>query len=232
MTVHTYHEAVPGMDRTEILSLWAESWRQHGWEPVVHTRAEASAHPQAGSYETVISGLPTVNPRAYEEACWRRWLVAAQVGGFWCDDDLVNVGFTAEEAREGMAQHGLQARLLAWHDGAHPNVGLLLGTRGHYQEFVDRLLFGGLPRLDIINGQPHTSDMYVWHEFWRRDLTQDVRWVMACYGVPAAMHARLIHCSHDATTARGVDRVAAIRGLVRPPKDEFGKQEDGKGNDQ
>jgi hypothetical protein len=39
---------------------------------------------------------------------------------------------------------------------------------------------------------------------------------MACYGVPAAMHARLIHCSYDATTARGVDRVAAIRGLVQP----------------
>jgi hypothetical protein len=216
MTVHTYHEPVPGMDRTEILSLWAESWRRQGWEPVVHTRAEASAHPQAGSYETVITGLPTVNSRAYEEACWRRWLVAAQVGGFWCDDDLVNVGFTAEEARDGMAQHGLQARLLAWHDGAHPNAGLLLGSRGHYQEFVDDVLRGVDRELDVINGQLHTSDMYLWHELWRRQRIHDVRGVMACYGVPAAMHARLIHCSYDATTACGVDRVAAIRGLVQP----------------
>jgi hypothetical protein len=232
MTVHTYHEPVPGMDRAEILSLWAESWRRHGWEPVVHTRAEASAHPQAGSYETRITGLPTVNSRAYEEACWRRWLVAAQVGGFWCDDDLVNVGFTAEEARDGMAQHVWVERFLAWHDGAHPNAGLLLGTRGHYQDFVDRVLSGELLTVDCLNGQPHTSDMYLWHHFWRAGVTHDVRGVMACYGVPAAMNARLIHCSYDATTARGVDRVAAIRGLVRPPKDEFGKQEDRKGNDQ
>lgn len=217
MNVHTYHEPVPGMDRTEILSLWAESWRRHGWEPVVHTRAEASAHPQAGSYETRITGLPTVNPRAYEEACWRRWLVAAQVGGFWCDDDLVNVGFTAEEARDGMAKFGLGGpRLIAWHDGAHPNTGLLLGTRQNFQDFVDCVLTNRPFLTDRINGSPHTSDMYLWHELWRAGLTHDVRGVMDCYGKPGAMHARLIHCSYDATTARGVDRVAAIRGLVQP----------------
>jgi hypothetical protein len=215
MTVHTYHEPVEGMDRTEILELWAESWRRHGWEPVVHGRAEATAHPEAAAYELAIARLPTVNPRAYEDACWRRWLVAAQVGGFWCDDDLINVSFTAEEARDGMARHGLQARLLAWHDGAHPNAGLLLGMRVHFQELVDRVLAGRVGKLDVINGQPHTSDMYLWHELWRDGRTHDVRGVMDCYGKPGALHARLIHCSYDATTARGVDRVAAIRGLVR-----------------
>ena len=48
---------VEGMDRTEILELWAESWRRHGWEPVVHTRAEAAKHPKAGVYDRLIAKL-------------------------------------------------------------------------------------------------------------------------------------------------------------------------------
>lgn len=218
MTVHTYHEALAGFERAEILELWAESWRRHGWTPQIHTRAEATAHPQAAAYESAIARLPTVNSRGYEDACWRRWLVAAQVGGFWCDDDLVNVGFTVDLARDGMAAPGDGvAKIIAWHDGAHPNAGLMLGTQQHFQKlFVDRVLKGhGVELLDSINGAPHTSDMYLWHLLWLAGLVRDVRRVMDTYGKPGALTAKLIHCSYDATTARGTNRLAAMRELVK-----------------
>ena len=228
MTVHTYHEALAGFERAEILELWAESWRRHAWTPQIHTRAEATAHPQAAAYESAIARLPTVNSRGYEDACWRRWLVAAQVGGFWCDDDLVNVGFTVDLARDGMAAHGAGgAKIIAWHDGAHPNAGLMLGARYHFQDFVGGVLANQGILMDRINGAPHTSDMYLWHDLWRAGLVRDVRGVMDCYGKPGALTAKLIHCSYDATTARGTHRLAAMRELVRPDTGKTGTEGNG-----
>ena len=214
MTIHTYHEPLPGVDRTEILELWAESWRRAGWEPVVHTRAEAAKHPKAGVYDRLIAKLPTVNPRDYEEACWRRWLVAAQVGGYWCDDDLVNCRVTPDLVRP---QDGTGMMFTAWHEGEMPNTGLLHGTPALFENsFLHRIWRGSVPQVEE-GGRPHTSDMFLWQSLWRLGAVQDVRGLMASYGSDLGAPL-LVHCSHHHTHQAGTTQVAAMRELVRRRK--------------
>lgn len=208
MKIHTYHERLRGFDRGEILPIWEASWRRHGWEPVIHYRWEADAHPDAAHYKAVITRLPTVNPPAYEQACWRRWLVAARVGGYWCDDDLVNCGFTPDDARSDV-RPSVNSTLFAWHDKDHPNCGLLLGTRRDYQRFVHQVLYGHLD-IGTHNGQPHTSDMFLWNRFYLCGHVESVRGAMCEHPHPA----RLVHCSTEAVAAAGQTKPAAMRAWL------------------
>ena len=211
MIIHAYHESVPGMERAEMLGLWAQSWRAHGWIPVVHGLEEARAHPRFAVYDRVIRELPTVNSPAYEAACWRRWLVAAQTGGFWCDTDLINTGINPAPELGWF-----NAAFHAIHDGEFPNMGLLCGRGDAFElRFVNQVLRGSVP-LTEHNGRPHTSDMFVWRKLHQAGEVGASRDVMATWGQPGAQHAQLIHCSYDATTGRGQDRLAVIRGLVEP----------------
>jgi hypothetical protein len=212
MIIHTYHEPLPGVDRSEITALWAESWRRHGWIPVVHDAFEAERHTQWRTFCRVIQELPTVNSRAYEEACWLRWLVAAQCGGFWCDDDLINTGF---KPRHALAQYDGEHPFCAVHDGEFPNMGLLFGGRQVFEQFfVSRVLSGMVP-LTTERGQRHTSDMFLWQALRAEGHVQDVREIMGTWGNPTPAEPKLVHCSYDATTGRGQDRLEVIRGLVK-----------------
>jgi hypothetical protein len=208
--IHTYHEPLPGVDRGEILELWAESWRRHGWIPVVHYSAQALAHPRALVYGQIAAALPTVNAPEYELACWRRWLVAAQCGGFWCDDDLVNCGL---RPRHALAQNSGDKPFLAFHAGDMPNTGLLFGGRALFEEFLVNRVCAGLVPVGLHEGRPHTSDMFLWQQLHRDGLFEDVRDVADDYGKPGDL--KLVHCSHGSTAAAGTTRVEAMRKLVR-----------------
>lgn len=209
MIIHTYHEPLPGFDRGEILQLWAESWRQHGWIPVVHRLPEALAHPRSAVFCAVASELPTVNPPGYELACWRRWLVAAQTGGFWCDDDLVNCGFAPPpEFKE--FKYGL--RFTAWHEHDVPNTGLMWGLPMTFEDFFVQRVLGGEVPLTKVNGRPHTSDMHLWQQMHREGKFRSVRGVADGYGKPG--NWKLVHCSHHHAGEAGLSQVEAMRRLV------------------
>jgi hypothetical protein len=209
MIIHTYHEPLPGVDRGEILELWAESWRRHGWIPVIHCRGHAREHSRALVYEAVAAALPTVNPSEYELACWRRWLVAAQCGGFWCDDDLVNCGF---KPRHALAHNDGEHPFVAFHAGDTPNTGLMFGGRSAFEEFFVNRVCAGLVPIGREQDRPHTSDMFLWQQLHRDGLFQDVRDMADGYGKPGDL--KLVHCSHGHTADAGTTQVEAMRKLV------------------
>lgn len=213
MIIHTYHEEVPGMERKEMLTLWRSSWQAHGWIPVVHDAWEACQHSNWTVFERIVDQLPTVNAPGYEKACWMRWLVAAQCGGFWCDSDLINTGF---KPRHALAHYDGQHPFCAVHDGEFPNMGLLFGGRQVFEQFfVSRVLSGMVP-ITLERGRRHTSDMFLWQAIRSEGQVQDVRGLMGTWGNPDPAEPKLVHCSYDATTGRGQDRLAVIRGLVEP----------------
>lgn len=101
--VHSYYEPVPGRPRPDkLLNLWAESWRKGGFETRILSEADARSHPGYAYYVDKISRFPTVNPPAYERACYMRWLAMANLEGklplIMSDYDVINRSFLVEKA--------------------------------------------------------------------------------------------------------------------------------------
>lgn len=212
MVIHTYWEPLTPdgfPDGEEMLRLWSESWKRHGWIPVVHGISQASIHPNARVFNAITYEFPTVNPANYERACWRRWLVAAQTGGFWCDADLVNTGF---KPRHALGEAAGKAPFMAWHEGDTPNCGLIGGPAAAFQSiFVGRVLAGMVP-LTKENGRDHTSDMFLWQALHREGMFRSVRGVSDGYGKPGDW--KLVHCSHHHAREAGLTQIEAMRKLV------------------
>lgn len=80
----------------ELESLWGDSWKRHGWEPVI-------VPPGGPSYwweglEDRFSKIPTINPPGYRIQCITRWVDLFLAGGsIMVDLDLINCGFTPED---------------------------------------------------------------------------------------------------------------------------------------
>lgn len=98
MIVYTYYDpsvqqcGLPPQDG--VIRLWAESWKRHGWKPRVLTDRMVRSHPRFAEFSAAINCFPTVNSRAYENACYLRWLALQGVGGGWMTDyDVINFGF-------------------------------------------------------------------------------------------------------------------------------------------
>lgn len=93
MNIYTYWQPVPELnmiDEFRLLLLWRENWIANGFSPVVLNEYVAQQHPYFEEYNAIVSQFPTVNPVAYERACFLRHLAMAQAGGgFLCDYDVM-----------------------------------------------------------------------------------------------------------------------------------------------
>ena len=102
MKIMTYWSPVPELNMLEefkLLLLWRENWAKAGFEPVVLNEYVARQHPYFEEFDAAVSKFPTVNPVAYEKACFHRWLALAQVGGgTMADYDCWNRSCTVEDA--------------------------------------------------------------------------------------------------------------------------------------
>jgi hypothetical protein len=103
MKIFTFYNHVDGFDVTneeKLLRIWARSWANHGWDPVVLNEAQAAQHPEYPEFRQRIPMLPTINGHGYEDACYARWMaVATQGGGMMCDYDVLNYGFLPEDTK-------------------------------------------------------------------------------------------------------------------------------------
>ena len=64
----------------EMLDIWRESWTNNGWSTRVLTSNDATLHPRHDSILETLLKLPTVNAKAYEMACYLRWVAAIATG--------------------------------------------------------------------------------------------------------------------------------------------------------
>jgi hypothetical protein len=102
--VHTYFDptvAACGLPPQDgIVRLWAESWRTHGWEPRILTERLVHADPEFNRFLAKVGTFPTKTARAYENACYLRWLALLGAGGGWLTDyDVINFGFKPRSGR-------------------------------------------------------------------------------------------------------------------------------------
>lgn len=92
MNLYTYYEPMAGGNPSReraLLELWADDWKRAGWEPRALGESNRLGHPLTDELLTRVSTYPTVNGRAYEDACYLRWLALDTVGGGWfCDYDV------------------------------------------------------------------------------------------------------------------------------------------------
>jgi hypothetical protein len=104
MKIYTYYENINFQNQDELVALWENSWKDHGFEPIVLTRKDAE---KADFYkefvaETTrlhqeIAGMPL---KKYGLSCWLRWLAySTQIEEkFYVSDyDVINHNFNPIE---------------------------------------------------------------------------------------------------------------------------------------
>lgn len=98
-TIHTFYEPIEercAQDAEHIrecqlvLGMWRDSWRAHGWEPVVIDSSTARQHPLYDAVMHKANSMPLAHEQQYNDRCYQRWLAAAVCGGWYSDPDMIN----------------------------------------------------------------------------------------------------------------------------------------------
>ena len=85
-------------DQSAVIRLWKQSWRRHGWQPVVLGEADA-LRADAELVRQMSAARPlyrSPNPQQYERACYLRWIAMTARGGLMTDYDVLNLRFTPD----------------------------------------------------------------------------------------------------------------------------------------
>jgi hypothetical protein len=164
--VFTYYDR-PGksVELDRIVALWARSWSEQGWKPVVLDEETAKLHADYPTLLRRIPHLPTVNAIDYETACYVRWLALAQAGGgLMVDFDVLNKGFPPDHLHPG-SRHLLVL-------GADRIPCAVYATPEGVKEITRWFLQPNLLRkaLTKIDGRDHCSDMTFFQACYKGEL--------------------------------------------------------------
>jgi len=104
MKIYTYYENINFQNQDELVTLWKNSWKDHGFEPIILTREDAE---KADFYQEYTSELNRLHQeiagsplKKYGLSCWLRWLAySTQVEEkFYVSDyDVINHNFNPIE---------------------------------------------------------------------------------------------------------------------------------------
>lgn len=91
-------------DCSDLIKLWEKSWHNYGWKPIVLSLNDAKKHPRYNEIDlkNYSSNLYkySVNDPKYLELCYSRWFAYGLCDGVWSDYDVMNYGFTPDNAKE------------------------------------------------------------------------------------------------------------------------------------
>lgn len=200
MKVYTYYEPVAGWPREGVMDLWQSTWADHGWEPVILSRKDAEQHPQHDAFMSVVSTLPTVNDRRYEDECYRRHLAYQRVAGdgsVFTDYDVLNLGLKPQVFSQSLVSlaHGINTCAF-WADRIGMDK-LLLYIYGSNQ----------------IRSDTHNSDMTIFQSIHLKDP------VSACYDLDDPVSGLLLHLSNRSCQPRSrTEWLPAVRAMLRVQK--------------
>lgn len=202
----------------ELLTRWECSWARHGWVPVILTPYDvpASAHEY---HQRVTGGLPTVNPRAYEDACWRRWSAMSSLGrqpALMADWDVFNFGWRPAEVPSVSGGQASGVALL--HEGVMPS--LVMGWGVVWSSVVVAAEDPVMTRPVLVGGAPHVSDMHVFARWVEENRGAHRGFAVAEYPNPPCKFFRtgaerpVIHFASDCCRAAGYrTKLDAIRAF-------------------
>lgn len=102
MNCYAYFEPIGFLVEYEVIEHWKRTWGKHGWNPILLSHDDAVKYPRFNEYNEAVAKFPTVNPKEYEMACFKRWAaMAALGGGVMCDYDVMNYGFRPMDLMNG-----------------------------------------------------------------------------------------------------------------------------------
>jgi hypothetical protein len=190
-----------------LLDIWVESWKKHGWEPVISSKKDLDSHPRFQEAKDHVMILPSVNPWEYEWACYMRWLAAEQSGSRLCvDTDTINFGFTPEDAAK-LSQDKVVSLI---HNGCPAAVWMPEGYC-----LLDWILKYRPEHAGKENGFPHCSDqsMFIWLCENRMDVFESVD-ICKQYGDNRWEQGKLVHFPTGATVPTGKNKVEVIKSCI------------------
>lgn len=169
--VFAYFENVGWGAKTSEIATWRTSWDHRGFEPVITSRADAARHPRHAEFVEKLRHLPTINIKAYEDACYLRWLAFDQLirerdlsWALASDTDVFNYSLTPVTMLRFRRDFALSPVLV--HDrGCVPC--LVSANRDGSAKLIDIVFAAdqGDPRFREPDGRVHMSDMRVFQEW-------------------------------------------------------------------
>ncbi|MEI7781217.1 MAG: hypothetical protein WCJ18_04735 [Planctomycetota bacterium] len=201
-------------DILRTMELHEETFAAHGWRVVRVGMAEARRHPLHAWFD----GLDwfyslSVNPPRYTRICYMRWLAYASAGLPFADLDVINFGFTPDDARPLLASP--KPALISTANA----MGLL--TADHYTQVIDtyRHIIENIDdyraRVDDVNDM--TLLRGVRPDFNESIPYTDDRFVKD-YSNPGWETARLVHFAHGLTPlprSATIEKVLLSRSSAR-----------------
>ena len=206
-TIYTYYEKVDEAQHKaseSMLAHWSRSWASRGWNPVVLSQKNAQSHPLFNVFNDRVKTLPTINPVAYELACYHRWLAVAQMGGgFMSDYDVINYDYAAHPVTCPLRIHEVHADL------SEVTPSLVSGTQAGFERACTAFCSINHENLNYkIDGVMHASDMILLQMMVHSGLytfTRDVKQ----YGEDGWKEASLVH--YSSRTTANTDRVQCVK---------------------
>lgn len=165
MNALIYHHPVPELkDETGLRQAWARNWQRLGWQTRQLGLREAAGHPRYERFVMRAQTWPTINPPAYELACWIRWLAVDQwfqetgeASAVCCDYDVFNAS-ARPDVLDCLATR--QTGLVSL-DGGHSYVAAVWVTRD-FARIIPALLEDLAMQLCVGHeDRRHISDMMV-----------------------------------------------------------------------
>lgn len=160
MNVYSYFEHLNDV-ALPVIELWKKSWSEHGWKAVLLGEPDFFSWPGCAELDQHVSHFPTVNNRAYERACFRRWGAMVPLGGgVMTDYDVMNYGFRPEHlpVLEDKCQ---------FLDANSPCV--TIGTAAAFDRACRYFCNYTVGESDLEYGVPHVSDMHITNK-WDGDM--------------------------------------------------------------
>jgi hypothetical protein len=199
MNIYTYYDEVLE-NQIEIIEIWKDSWRKNGWNPIVLDIQSINCSDVQIEY---LQNLPSVNPKKYEMACFLRWNAMSNIGGGWmCDYDVINLGFSPEDSKNYKSMSILQGHVPC----------LVYGSSEDYMNIFDIFTTESMSFLTIEYNRPHTSDMIVISNISNRESINCLNIVDYFYSKKE--ESILIHCSAGCCKSMSVSKKEAMISIL------------------
>lgn len=197
--IFSYWEPLPDMDMVGerlLISLWRDAWSKAGLTPVILNESYAARHPIYHEFDLAVSKLPSINPPAYDRACFIRWL-AVQVAAkdfhpkdpfiLMADYDVFCYGKVT-----GRTPLFLPKVVTAMHSFHGNCPALVYGKTDRFAEVCHEFLTYNP------GDKKHVSDQYVFEEFITREPSKfKVSMDVVLYGEKGWETAPAVHFSNS-----------------------------------
>jgi hypothetical protein len=207
MNVFTYYDNFAGRQEP-LIPLWKESWRKHGWNPVVLAPENAIRNLNYAAFVKAVSRLPTVNNKKYELACYVRHLAMGMAGGgLLTDYDVMCYGFTPQAMTDIESKHPEEKFICTLHHRGVPCA--IYGRRAGFEWLCSQMMNWPPGEHRIEPRGPHLSDMIICQrlKLHRADV---------CINYPAEGWDKALLVHFSSGQSKGRKKSDLIRE-VRPP---------------